>query len=142
MIREQVIEEAKTWLGTPWHMNACIKGVGVDCGRFPYAVLKFCGVPVPELPEHWPTDWFRHNLALNEPYLKIVQGAYKEVTLPEAGDLVLFKMGKAFSHIAIVASWPLVIYMRGNGSSPRIEIGNAFEWPLAGSSYRFFSPYA
>jgi cell wall-associated NlpC family hydrolase len=29
--REAVIAEARTWLGTPWHHQASLKGVGCDC---------------------------------------------------------------------------------------------------------------
>lgn len=30
-ISEAIIAEARTWLGTPWHHQACVKGVGADC---------------------------------------------------------------------------------------------------------------
>ncbi len=29
--REQVADEARTWIGTPWHHQAFRKGVGCDC---------------------------------------------------------------------------------------------------------------
>lgn len=31
---QELVEYARTWIGTPWHHNQCCKGVGVDCIRF------------------------------------------------------------------------------------------------------------
>lgn len=31
MIRQQIVEKAKEWLGTPYHHHQKTKGVGVDC---------------------------------------------------------------------------------------------------------------
>ncbi len=30
-IRENIVNEAMQWIRTPWHHQANIKGVGVDC---------------------------------------------------------------------------------------------------------------
>ncbi len=32
--RAAIVKEALTWLGTPFVYGACVKQVGVDCGRF------------------------------------------------------------------------------------------------------------
>lgn len=31
MTRDEIVDEARTWLGTPWHHQARVKHVGVDC---------------------------------------------------------------------------------------------------------------
>ena len=31
MIGEKMVTEARTWIGTPWHHQYCLRGVGVDC---------------------------------------------------------------------------------------------------------------
>ena len=31
-MREKIVAEARSWIGTPYHNCADIKGVGVDCG--------------------------------------------------------------------------------------------------------------
>ncbi len=38
--REQVIVEARTWLGTPFRHQGRLKGHGVDCIGFPWGVAK------------------------------------------------------------------------------------------------------
>jgi hypothetical protein len=54
--RDAVIAEARSWLGTPWHHQASLKGVGCDCIGFIRGVaLPFVGeVTIPlDYPETW-----------------------------------------------------------------------------------------
>jgi len=139
--RQIVLEEAQTWMGTLWMANACIKGVGVDCGRFLYACFKVAGVELPDLNTigHWPGDWALHRMADAEPLLKIIQTCTIEFAAdPLPADVVMFKMGRAYSHTAIVMEWPSVIHVLGNG---RVEIADAHKAPLEGRQPRFFSPW-
>jgi hypothetical protein len=39
-MRAAVVKEALTWLGTPYHHHARVKGVGVDCARLLCAVYE------------------------------------------------------------------------------------------------------
>lgn len=48
-LREKVVTEAQTWIGTPWHNNQCLKGVGCDCVNLPYAVYQELEFDLPEL---------------------------------------------------------------------------------------------
>ena len=43
MTRDEVITEARTWLGTPWRHQACAKGAGVDCLHFIAGVARELG---------------------------------------------------------------------------------------------------
>lgn len=54
--REEVIAEARGWLGTPWHHQASLKGVGCDCIGFIRGVAQpFVGeIAIPlDYPETW-----------------------------------------------------------------------------------------
>lgn len=42
--RDQVIAEARTWIGTPWGHQGRLKGVGTDCGGVILGVGKALGV--------------------------------------------------------------------------------------------------
>jgi len=42
--RALVVTEARTWLNTPFHHQARLKGVGVDCAMLVRAVGEACGV--------------------------------------------------------------------------------------------------
>jgi cell wall-associated NlpC family hydrolase len=44
MTRQDVLTEARGWLGTPWHHAACVRGVGVDCVYFPFGVFRALGL--------------------------------------------------------------------------------------------------
>jgi cell wall-associated NlpC family hydrolase len=44
--RAQIIAEALTWVGTPWHRNQSLKGVGADCVGIVAGIALACGIPV------------------------------------------------------------------------------------------------
>jgi hypothetical protein len=44
-LQERIIQEARTWIGTPWRDGgSAVKGLGVDCGRFAIEVYYACGL--------------------------------------------------------------------------------------------------
>ena len=47
--RTDILAEARTWIGTPYHHQACAKGVGVDCGMLIVGVGVALGL-MPMLP--------------------------------------------------------------------------------------------
>jgi cell wall-associated NlpC family hydrolase len=109
--RAAVVKEALTWIGTPFVWEACIKKVGVDCGRFPAAVFNAVGIKhidIAALP-HLPPQWFMHrsdNSYLDQ--LKLYSEEYTGRT-PKPGDIVVAKHGRDWAHSAIVIQWPRVI---------------------------------
>ena len=109
--REAVIAEAKTWLKTPHHNGARLKGIGVDCGQFPLGVLENAGI-IP----HVETERYSHMFHLSqgrEWYLEYCQSLGTELPkgqLPQKGDFALYKVGRVFSHGAIVLAWPIIIH--------------------------------
>ena len=42
--RDLVVKEAYSWIGTPYHHQAMIKGVGVDCALILLAVFREAGL--------------------------------------------------------------------------------------------------
>ena len=141
----EVVAEALTWLGTKFAMNAAIKGVAVDCGRYPELVYRSAGLDVPNLPAHWPRDFMCHAIADTEPYLTLIQKKLVEVSAPLPGDLAIFKpfRSRCFSHTAIVVDWPKVIHARGVGMNAGVEECAYGQWPLDGGiPVRFFSPFS
>lgn len=109
--RARVIEVAKTWMRTPYHHQACVKGAGVDCAMFPLAVYRECGIISEDFqtPEY-STQWHLHHS--EELYLQAIDkvAAPKLSGDPEPADFVIWKFGRTFSHGAIVIKWPLVIH--------------------------------
>ena len=139
--RMAVIAEAVSFVGTPYHHQGRIKGVGVDCGYLLAEVYaKACGMGRMEF-GFYPEDWMMHSAA--ERYMTEVQARCVEVEQPEPGDIALFQWGRAFSHGAIVIEWPKVVHAIGNTKRQTggVEYADAFQPPLKDRTVRFFSPW-
>src|SRR5215469_180915 len=79
--RAAVIAEAKTWLKTPFHHMARVKGAGVDCGQLLLAVYHNAGcMPYIET-EYYPRDFYLHSGV--EWYKTIVEQYADETDKPE-----------------------------------------------------------
>lgn len=140
--RARVVEEAKTWLGTPYHSNGHIKGAGVDCGWLPIMVYRMFGfIPEDWSPGHYPPQWHMHRD--EERYLGIVGGFADEVPGPPdrkllPADLVMFKFGRVFSHSVIVVDWPTIIH----APAPHpVRQDSALSSTMIRLEKRYFSPW-
>ena len=125
MTRESTVEEARTWLRTPYHKGAHVKGAGVDCGTILFEIYRAAGfisaqdqeifnrlVPVGQ-------DWFCHTT--EEKYVKLVLRHAHQVlknisyrTLDaQPGNIAVTHHsadGKLWNHGGIVTKWPMVIH--------------------------------
>jgi len=106
--RAKVVETARSWVGTPYHNCADIKGVGVDCGMLLVRVFVDSGLVAPFDPRPYPADWHLHRS--EEKYLGFVFDRGREVGDPRAGDVMVMRIGRCYSHGGIVtAAAPLTI---------------------------------
>jgi hypothetical protein len=99
--RAKIVAEARSWIGTPYHPSADIKGVGVDCGMILVRVYVDLGLVAPFDPRPYPKDWHLHRG--EERYLQLLLARTTEVAAPAPGDVALFKYGRCYSHGGIVA---------------------------------------
>ena len=108
--RAAVVAEALSWLGTPYHHRARLKGVGVDCAQFVLGVYANVGLIEAFDTGEYPRDWHLHRSV--ERYMTHVLRFAGEIApaAAQSGDVLLFKFGRAFSHGAIVTSYPQVIH--------------------------------
>jgi cell wall-associated NlpC family hydrolase len=124
--RAAVVKEALSWLGTPHHHHARVKGAGVDCGLILAEVYHAAGVAPAIDPGDYVHDWHLHR---DEPiYLRTLeQYASKIEGLPQPGDIALFRYGRSPSHGAIVIEWPTILhaYIQAGGVVLDDAIGNA-----------------
>ena len=104
-----LLAEAKSWVGTPWHHAAALKGVGVDCAMLLVRCYQSIGVlPEDFDPRPYPRDWHLHRS--EERFMDAVLERAKATKTPKPGDLALYKFGRCYSHGAIVVEWPIVIH--------------------------------
>ena len=133
--RAAVVSEAETWLRTPYHHRAHLKGVGVDCAWLLIEVFAACGHVDRFDPGEYPIDWMMHRD--EERYLFWVEQYGRRIEHPQPGDVAVWKFGRSFSHGAIVAEWPLVIHaFRRDGM---VLYADATQGDLAGREVRFYT---
>jgi cell wall-associated NlpC family hydrolase len=115
--RESVIRAAVSWLRTPYHHRAAVKGAGADCAFFPVAVYKECGIlPGAYEPPEYSSQWHLHRS--EELYLAEIERFCSELrpeaeaadVHPQPADFMVMQFGRTFSHGAIVVNWPIVIH--------------------------------
>lgn len=112
--RAAIVTEAQSWLGTPFHHRAQLKGVGVDCAQLLIACYATIDVPRPLVGEY-AADWFLHEGSDDlTRFERWVAHYCVPTTDPQPGDLALFRYGRAVSHGAIVVDvsgeHPVVIH--------------------------------
>lgn len=106
--RAAVVDEARTWLLTPYHHQGRVKGAGVDCAMLLIEVYRACGL-IPDIdPRPYPPDWHLHRD--EERYLGWVMRYAQKIEEPRPGDIALFQFGRCVSHGAIVVEWPAIIH--------------------------------
>lgn len=105
--RLAVVAEARTWLLTPYHHQARVKGVGVDCATILLEVFSAVGLAENAWPEYSPT-WHLHRG--EELYLEWMEKYTHEVESPDIGDIIVWKWGRCFSHGTIYIGGGQVIH--------------------------------
>ncbi len=107
--RQMVVKEAQSWLRTPYHASGRVKGAGVDCAMLLAEVYQAVGM-VPRIdPKEYPHDWHLHRG--QEQYMDYVLKYATLIREPAgAGDGVLFRFGRCFSHGGIIVKWPTIIH--------------------------------
>jgi cell wall-associated NlpC family hydrolase len=139
--RKAVCDEAKSWLLTPYHHMARVKGAGVDCATLLAEVYHAAGLIDHSLAiSYYPPDWALHRD--EERYLQIVIAHMREISEEEAlaGDVVLYKIGRAFAHGGIILAWPQIIHAVWQDA---VLLGDGLaDGKLSGRPRRFFSPWS
>jgi len=104
-IQQAIVEEARSWLGTPWHHMGRVKGAGVDCAMLLAEVYQAVGL-IPRVdPEPYPMDWALHRG--EQRFLEWVEKfGVKVEGDPQPGDVLLYQYGRCVSHAAICVEWP------------------------------------
>jgi cell wall-associated NlpC family hydrolase len=127
-LRQAIIAEAETWLGTRFHHMEALKGAGTDCLGLIYGVYRAVG-----LVDEIKIPFYRADQMLHrddESYLAgLMQYGGREVEHPEPGDVAMFVYGRLYWHGAIVVQWPRLIHAfaerrevcRGDGEQGRLR---------------------
>lgn len=110
--RQAVIDEALSWLGTHYHLNARIKGVGVDCGNFVLAAFIGAGlIEDVNLGDRKPDFHLHRGEEVYLKWLDVYCRKLKDGEQPLPGDIVVFQFGRIVAHGAIVLTWPEIVHI-------------------------------
>lgn len=150
-LREKVRDAAISWEGTPYHHGAAIKGVGADCGMMIIRVFSEAGCIEDYDPPPYAPEWCLHRD--EERYLEEIQKHLYEVDVednnpsieervsrgwePGVGDVLVWRVGRTFSHGAIVTGWPYVIH--AYFPSDMVEHVSLENTPMSDRPMRVFS---
>lgn len=126
--RAAIVQAARAWVGTPYHHQASVRGVGCDCLGLVRGVWRDLFGCEPERPPVYSADWGEHGTreflldAARRNLAEIEAGGF------DAGDVLCFRMraGAMAKHLAI-ASAPAAMIHAESGREVR-EIAIAPYW--------------
>lgn len=133
--RQRVVMEACRWLRTPYHHKARVLGAGIDCSMLLAEVYEAARL-IQHVEPDYPPDWHLHRS--EELYVQWLErcGGVEIAGPPQPGDVAVWRIGRTYSHGAIVINWPTIIQAYiGRG----VEYASAHDEPLASRPVRFFS---
>lgn len=135
--RAAVVVEAMTWVRTPYHHSARVKGAGVDCVQILIAVYSAVGLIGEVSTGEYVSDWMLHRD--EEKYLNNLLQYAHPVDTPKPGDIAMFKYGRTISHGSIIIEWPMIIHAFRN--EHMVTISDASKGDLEHRLHGFYSPW-
>src|SRR5271165_4615237 len=81
--RTAVVAAARSWIDTPYHHAADVKGAGVDCAMLLVRVYVDLGLVEPFDPRPYPRDWMMHRS--EERYLGFLLARAKTIEPSQVG---------------------------------------------------------
>ena len=93
LAREAIVAAARGWVGTPYHHQASVKGVGCDCLGLIRGLWRELQGPEPEALPAYTRDW--GDVTGSEPLLAVARRhllPLASVDLAQPGDMLVFRM--------------------------------------------------
>jgi cell wall-associated NlpC family hydrolase len=127
--RSQVVEQTRTWVGTPYKHQAHLKGVGVDCIGLMAGVAVELGLV--DAVTVFERERWDYNLSPDPSRMEEALRRFCEPTdYPTVGDwLHIAARGRRGTHVVLLASAKAVIHAC-------CDHGRVVEQPLAGGAMR------
>lgn len=138
--REAVVAAARSWLGTKYHSNARIKGVGVDCAQILAATYPEAGILPPIEIGKYSAQWHLHSSV--PLYVQaILDNGGREIATPSGiGDLVVYWQAKQFAHGAIITRVDPLRFVHAFAPARRVVEGDETEFGvLVSEEKKFFT---
>jgi NlpC/P60 family putative phage cell wall peptidase len=125
--RTHIVALARSWLGTPYHHQASLRGVGCDCVGLVRGIWRALYGTEPQRLPAYTRDWAEGSG--RETLLEAARHHLIELWPSDArpGDVLVFRWrhGTAAKHCAILSAAPPLPACGERGSRKRLPIGRA-----------------
>jgi len=138
MTPAEILAAARSWLGTPYHHQAALKGVGCDClGLVRGVYEELYGRPA-ETPPPYSRDWAEATSA--ETMIAAARRHLSEISPRDArpGDVVIFRLrsGAMAKHAAILSGGTRMIHAIEGAPACEVHLNSWWRRRIA-AAFRF-----
>lgn len=138
MTGEAVVAAARGWIGTPYHHQASLKGVGCDCLGLLRGVWREVVGPEPVLPPPYTRDWAE--ASGREALLEAAARHLLRVPVAEAGpgDVLLFRWREHLpaKHCAVLSGPDRMVHVHDGAAVAEVALTPWWRRRIAGA-FRF-----
>ncbi|MCB1491911.1 MAG: C40 family peptidase [Rhodobiaceae bacterium] len=130
--RTIIVAEARSWLGTPYHHGASVKGVGCDCLGLLAGVWRGLYGTLPEAIPAYTPDWGETDPA--EPLLAAARRVLVPTETIAPGDVLLFRWrsGLAAKHLALATAPGRMIHAYDGAGVVEVTLAPQWRRRIAG----------
>ncbi len=136
--RMQIVQEARSWIGTPYRHQASLKGIGCDCLGLVRGVWRATLGEEPQAVPPYARDWAE--AVRDEPLAEAGMRYFLRIAPQDfgSGDVLLFRWRDGFpaKHAAIVASAATMIHAHDGAAVAEVAIAPWWRRRLA-YAFRF-----
>jgi NlpC/P60 family putative phage cell wall peptidase len=136
--REVIVATARGWVGTPYHHQASVRGVGADCLGLVRGVWRDLYGSDAEMPPAYSRDWAE--ASGTETMLEAAARHLQSIRQSEAGpgDVLIFRLrpGAVAKHAAILTSATTMIHAMEGGAACEVPLSAWWRRRIAGA-FRF-----
>jgi NlpC/P60 family putative phage cell wall peptidase len=122
---EEAVHLARAWIGTPYHHQACVKGVGADCLGLIRGIWRELYGSDAEMPPAYSRDW--GEAAGEETLLAAAERHLIAIPIAEtrAGDVLLFRLraGAMAKHAGLLSSATTMIHAMDGRMTEEVVLG-------------------
>lgn len=133
-MKDRIIAEALSWIGTPYHHQASLKGLGCDCLGLLRGVWRAVMGSEPEMPPPYSPDWAEASRADT-----LVEAARRHLVEVEdrafePGDVLLFRFREQLpaKHCAIAVTPGTMVHAHDGAAVCEVAIRPWWQRHLAG----------
>lgn len=132
---DQIAAAARAWIGTPFHWEASLKGVGADCRGLIAGAARDCGRPEADAIEAQVVGYSRFidETALLAGLDRVFQRRPSPCE-PEPGDVLAFRIQHKVQHLAICSAAGRMIHAYAGDPAQVVQVplGSFWRGRLAG----------